>query len=358
MAGWLVLLVLLFLFRGYPAVTLILLFTVIYLIAAFIYVRLGGRSLKVEITGGDMVEKAVPMEFHVGITNEGRLPVICCACEIEAENMLTGTTEHRSIEVSLGAKASLERAMTLADECCGRICLDVEHIIIEDPLGIFASEGKIDGNEQVRTGDAMGLVAPQIHGMSIPEDWLDSYNMESYQYSQVEKGNDPGEVFGVREYREGDSQKQIHWKLSAKLDDLTVKIPSFPIENNILVILDNLLETEEIMEAETKSSLVEDFCSLSTSLTEKNIPHSIGWYDTREDSFVQHRVTSQGDLMSALPRLLGCGFSESEVSTVYRYLESGDTAGYSNHFLATAREGRDTERLEGRGAVRVFRTKQ
>ena len=358
LAVWLLLLLVLFFYRGDPAVTLILLFTVIYLIVAFVYVRLGGKTIRVDLSGGDMVEKSEPMGFHGRITNEGRMPVFCCTCEIEAKNLLTGTGEYRPTRVSLGAKATRECDLTLEDECCGRIRLNASHITIEDPLRIFAAERKADGEDSQRECEAAGIVLPQIHERSIPEGWLDSYNMESYQYSQVEKGSDPGEVFGVREYREGDSQKQIHWKLSAKLDEMTVKIPSFPIENNILVILDNLLEEEVVMDAEARSSLVEDLCSLSTSLTEKDIPHSIGWYDTEKKVFVQRRVKGQEDLLEALPELLSCGFEVSEVSAVYRYLESGQTSGYTNHFIVTAQEGRDTERLEGRGAVKVFRKKQ
>lgn len=357
-AVWLLMLLVLFFYRGHPAVTLVLLFTVIYLITAFIYVKLGGKTIRVDLTGGDMVEKTEPMEFHGRITNEGKMPVFCCTCEIEAKNLLTGTAEYRPLQVSLGAKATTECDMTLVDECCGVIRFGARHITIEDPLRIFAEKRKTDGEESQSSGEATGIVAPQIHERSIPEGWLDSYNMESYQYSQVEKGSDPGEVFGVREYREGDSQKQIHWKLSAKLDEMTVKIPSFPIENNILVILDNLLEDEVEMDAQARSSLVEDFCSLSTSLTEKDIPHSIGWYDTEKKVFVQRRVRDQEDLLATLPELLSCGFEASEVSAVYRYLESGDNSAYTNHFLVTAQEGRDAERLEGRGAVKVFRKKQ
>ena len=39
-----------------------------------------------------------------------------------------------------------------------------------------------------------------------------------------------------------------------------------------------------------------------------------------------------------------------------RYLESWGGSRFSNHFLVTGQEGRDTERLESRGAVYVFRT--
>lgn len=354
LGGWLLVFLAVFFYRGYPAATLVLLFTAIYLIAAFLFVRMGGRNLRIGLFGGDLVEKGEPMEVRVNVTNGGKLPVFCCTCELEAENRLTGTAKHQRIRLSLPPGGSAERILTLSDVLCGKILSDVRRIIIEDPLRVFAAEREIKN----RTAESSGYVSPQIRTVTIPEDWLDSYNMESYQYSQYEKGSDPGEVFGLREYQEGDSPKQIHWKLSAKLGEMTVKIPSFPIENNILVILDNLLEPGAVMEGPARSRLTEDFCSLSMSLIEKNIPHSIGWVDTAEEHFCLRRVSGPEELMGLLPEILGCGFAESEASAVYRYLESGDTREFSNHFLVTGQGGRDTERLESRGAVKLFQTKE
>ncbi len=374
MGLWLLVFLALFFSRGYPAVTLILLFTVVYLIAAFLAVCLGGKRLNADFAGDGLVEKGEAMEFQVRVANKGWMPVFCCTCELEAQNMLTGTAELRTLPFSLGPKAAAEQDMTLSDDCCGKIRVRLRRIVVEDPLRLFAGSRSVDegpfaahgpegengirDEHRNRRSEATGFVAPGIRTMAIPADWLDSYNMESFQYSQVEKGNDPGEVFGVREYREGDSPKQIHWKLSAKLDELTVKIPSLPIENNILVILDNQLEPGTALEPETKSRVAEDFCSLSMSLIEKGIPHSIGWYDTVEKTFRQRMVRNPEELMAAVPEVLGCGFAESEASAVYRYLESGNTAGFTNHFLVTAQGGRDMERLEIRGAVKRFRTKE
>ena len=38
--------------------------------------------------------------------------------------------------------------------------------------------------------------------------------IESDSYSTIKGGDDPSEVFAIREYREGDRLQRIHWKLS------------------------------------------------------------------------------------------------------------------------------------------------
>ncbi|MBQ6401946.1 MAG: DUF58 domain-containing protein [Firmicutes bacterium] len=348
-AGWTFVLLALFFWRGYPAVTAALLFTLAYAAAAFVFVLAGGTDLRISLSGGDMIEKGGTMGIRVRIENRGRLPVFLCCGRVSALNRLTGESRQLPLRLSAGPGGSAEQVFDLTDEYCGRIDTRIRELSIRDPLELFSAKRN-------SAGRTTGYIAPQISMAGIPDSWLDSYNMESYQYSQYEKGSDPGEVFGVREYQEGDSLKQIHWKLSAKLGNVTVKIPSFPVENNILIILDNLLEPDTDLTPAQKSRLMEEFYSLSAALLEREIPHSLGWFDGEDQAFLLRRVRSTEEMWATVPEALGCGFSPSQVSTVYRYLESWDAGRFSNHFLVTGQEGRDTERLESRGAVKVFRT--
>ena len=337
-----------YLLRGSGAILMILIALLAYGAAAFLIVRYGGMNLSVSLTGGSMVEKNEPMDIDIKIRNKGWFPVPSCLCRVNITNRLTGESASNEAALSLGPGAVSRYSMNAGQEFCGKITADLTELVLSDPLDLFRSSRGLSARTE-------GIVAPKIHPVKIPADYLDSYNMESYQYSQYEKGSDPGEVFGVREYQEGDSLKQIHWKLTAKLGETTVKIPSFPIENNILLILDNLLAPGSKMSPGQKSGLVEHFFSISSALLDQNIPHSVGWYDVEDGAFCQHRISGRDHLQQAIPDLLGCGFREGELSTIYRYLESMEGAGFTNHFLITGQEERDIERLESYGAVKVFR---
>ena len=351
LALWILILLFLFFYRGQAAVSVLLLFTVIYAVAAYLLTRISGRELTVEFKGGDMVSKGETMTIRMKLSNRGKLPVFCASGEAEAVNLLTGQSRQLPVECSLLPGRSREFAFDLTDQYCGKVQLTLSKLTVCDPLRLFTSAAVSS-----KAADAACYFAPQLHPAQIPEEFLDSYNMESYQYSQYEKGSDPGEVFGVREYQEGDSLKQIHWKLTAKLGEVTVKIPSFPIENNILVILDNLPDPEvEVLPAQ-RSALVELLYSLSAALLEKSIPHSIGWYDSREQTFVRRQIRTEEELWASVPDVLGCGFTESDVSVVVRYLESPEGVDFTNHFLVSVQGERDTERLERYGAVNVFST--
>ena len=57
----------------------------------------------------------------------------------------------------------------------------------------------------------------------------EGFDMESFRYSGARPGDDPGETFDIREYQEGDSIRQIHWKLTGKLDKMMIRQRSFPV---------------------------------------------------------------------------------------------------------------------------------
>ena len=100
---------------------------------------------------------------------------------------------------------------------------------------------------------------------------------------------------------------------------------------------------------------MERFYSLSDALLQKDITHSIGWYDVSEQMFQIRRITAAEQLQETIPEVLGCGFEDSETSTIFRYLESMEGRGFTNHFLVTSQQGRDADRLETYGAVNIFR---
>ena len=56
------------------------------------------------------------------------------------------------------------------------------------------------------------------------------FQADAQEFSQQRRGDDPPEIYQVREYRERDSLKDIHWKLSAREEELMVKRGDFPLD--------------------------------------------------------------------------------------------------------------------------------
>lgn len=68
--------------------------------------------------------------------------------------------------------------------------------------------------------------------------WYNETSADSDRFSTYKKGDDPSEIFDIREYADGDKIQRIHWKLSSKTGDLMVKEGSLPLMKEIHIFID------------------------------------------------------------------------------------------------------------------------
>lgn len=345
---WLILAGSMYIMNGSKAAAAMFIVALVYCVFALIIVLISGRSIKPKIIIESSADKNREYTIAVCAENRSKIPVPSCRMNIECENVLTKEKENIPQYLSLGPKGNNKADFSILSPYCGMISIDAEDAAISDPAGLFSRKQKISSHAQL-------YVMPEISSVEIPGEYLDSYDMESYTYSQHKKGSDTGEVFGIREYQDGDSPKQIHWKLSAKLDDMMVKIPSYPIENKLILLLDNSIPEGAELSADERSSLVEYFFSISHSLIQSNITHSLGWCDHRTGSFAVKRMENINDMWAAAPEILSAGIEQSGISTAYRFLSASGEEHFTNHFIITCFEPRDTEMLAEYGEVRTFR---
>lgn len=338
-----------YLLNGSKAAAAMAIIAAAYSLFAFISVRVAGRDLKAVMSGSRSVDKGEPANVVVKTENPSRLPVPACTFELDCENILTKENRKVPLSYTFGPKGKNSGGLMLKSTRCGEEHIKISSATISDPAGLFKKKREVSGETSV-------FVMPEIKEVEIPSDYLDSYDMESYTYSQVKQGQDTGEVFGIRDYREGDSPKQIHWKLTAKMDDVMVKIPSFPIENKLIVILDNCISEKDDLSSDKRNDLMELFFSLSYSLIKKNVPHSLGWFDHRSKVFIKQKVENEQEMWNAVPGALGAGIEYSGMSTAYSFLASSTEEHFTNHFIVTSTDPAELERLEEYGAVRVFRS--
>ena len=76
---------------------------------------------------------------------------------------------------------------------------------------------------------ASTLVLPQSFDIAIAMRAHDLPFPDSDEYSPDRPGSDPSELFGIRDYREGDALKSIHWKLGEKYDRTASREMSLPV---------------------------------------------------------------------------------------------------------------------------------
>lgn len=99
----------------------------------------------------------------------------------------------------------------------------------------------------------------------------------SLNYNYIDISN----IIGTRKYILGDELKLIHWKNTAKLDDIVVKEFQAEIESNNLIFIDlnNYYQGEKSFEA--IDGVVETSISLVSKLISNNININVLWYDNQ-----------------------------------------------------------------------------
>lgn len=106
---------------------------------------------------------------------------------------------------------------------CGCVEIKAGYGKVYDMLGIFFVPVKLGFKSQF-------LIMPKEKKPAVLPD-VDNERVIGYK----PKPSGFAEEYELREYRSGDSLKNIHWKISAKYDDLVVKEPTVPIYRPLII---------------------------------------------------------------------------------------------------------------------------
>ena len=137
------------------------------------------------------------------------------------------------------------------------------------PLGLMRAFLQQKSPEYLTVQPAIGKLSPN---------WSELFRKRDSgnRQRQVRALSDEGDFFGLRAYRPGDSKRWIHWRSSARRDELVVKQFQQP-ENQELVILLDLFEpitNDELIKKELASienSAVEFVATLVHQITSSNV---------------------------------------------------------------------------------------
>lgn len=276
-----------------------------------------GRKTEVILSLPGWCRKRDPVQGTLRIRQTGPIPVFKMELNVKQNNLLTG--EERSDCFSICLFGNRERVLSfmLKNQLCGCTEVSMESIVIYDLFGIFKKTVK-------RKNSAKINVLPEMFPlhMTIAPGMLQ--NNDSLEYSGTRPGFDVSEVFGIREYQEGDSIKNIHWKLTGKCDEILVKLPSLPLENSILLMMETGIAGGVQYGPEIFDAVAEIYVTISQNLLDNGISHEIAWYDQREHVLFSFFIEREEDLSSAMGRILSAGHALDVQSATEHYRqESG-----------------------------------
>ncbi|MDL2218379.1 DUF58 domain-containing protein [Christensenellaceae bacterium OttesenSCG-928-M15] len=190
-----------------------LLFYALFVLAASLALfLLGAFFVRYEITLHDgSAKRAEPFYFDFYAENRLRLPVVGVCADMEFLNLFTGEKGKDQVRCLPGFKKSVTRVKQQSAHC-GMVRCTLKKVKTFDLLGIFAFRRHAGQTAQM-------LVLPDTMLLNSE---VELENPNAAQKKTASGGNPYG-GYEIRGYRPGDSLRNIHWKLSAKLNDYFVK---------------------------------------------------------------------------------------------------------------------------------------
>ena len=154
------------------------------------------------------------------------------------------------------------------------------------------------------------------------------------------------------EYQPGDIIRQIHWKLSGKLDDIMIREKSFPVDDTVLILAESFQTERDSKRAET---VAEVLSAVLRDFMEKKIPCQVGIYDRSTGKFRQEKVRKEEDHEHVLYGFLRYGSDEKTPVTVQEYLKNPGAQNFANYIYITGDpEDKEAELLKQKGEVTVI----
>lgn len=244
-------------------------------------------------------------------------------------NLLTGALTTYPVSLAPAASRPAEFNLELDSSVCGARVIALDTARLVDEMG-FTSLA-LDGVSYRETF----TVYPQVVDIQINPRQSTSASLEGVNYDPHCSGQDPSEVFDLRSYREGDSVKSIHWKLSTRFDDVLVREASRPQDHAIAILFGIFAhDFEESGRPQVLSAALGLAASVSLSLMRLGYHHVV--VATGGSALTAYPVDNRRGFNEMLDALASTPLALDYPTSYERYSKIVASRGISKTVLVTA----------------------
>lgn len=208
------------------------------------------------------------------VENRGILPFSHMQGDVALKHLFGECDEELSLRFPLQARNLTRVTFYVHAEYAGTLSIRMKRLFIRDYFHLFSMKFPMPEKTLELT------VMPAVLPMPIALDAPAVYTPEGDHFGD-HPGDDPSEIFDLRNYHEGDLMSRIHWKLSARRDELIYKELSYPEEHRVMLLFD--YEYHEPCGRAQFGRQIDGAFSLlyaiSSFLLSKEVPHSVLWFD-------------------------------------------------------------------------------
>lgn len=254
---------------------------------------LSRRNMTISLTLPGTGRKGAEIRGELRFRNGSFFVPGCVWCRIRIVNVMTGESDRLDIPVSVPARGQGTAFFSLNSGFCGYLRAETERVVLTDWLGFLPVHCR-------QKAEAKTAVLPETFTPELIVDSAAAPDAEEESYAPDKSGFDMSEIYQLREYVPGDPTKQIHWKLSEKLDTLIFREASLPVSRSMLLYW----EKNSACTPAEADAMAEVTASLAQKLSEEGYSFFLGW----NEGEIRHRESAENSeqLFSVLPELLKC----------------------------------------------------
>ncbi|MBR6020054.1 MAG: DUF58 domain-containing protein [Lachnospiraceae bacterium] len=266
--------------------------------------------------------------FHVSVTNHGRVPCGHAEITVTNEDMLFDDSDIMQMRTAVAGRSKSRCDLYLYVTHCGRLQLTLRSVRLYAPFGLFATDARIE-----HSVTAFDVYPDEVEVTVSPVRENPYAYIAEEEYSTTRPGDDPSEVFGVREYRPGDKQNRIHWNLTAARDELIVKELGLPIDTSTLLLVD-CYELPRRNGEEIYDALMTTVAALARNMIGARRIFYLAWVNESGNAW-RYRVSTEEDFLLALTQIFEMRPTERTTSVTSLYASLYAKERYRNILYAT-----------------------
>lgn len=289
------------------------------------------KHLTVHFSGArENMHIAEPFMLKVVLNNPTVFPMLNVNVILRTSNDFLELADDHILNIPAYAFKENVVIYPLMSEYLGVLKLEAAELQVTDWLGFFVFRRRIEAKKE--------LVLLPFSSLQIEPDLTAvSGGMTELEESR-KKGHDFSDVQDVRQYQPGDKLQSIHWKLSAKKDDLMVK-ERVSLSSSQLVVLVELYQNEAMIlnRILTAAYGVADF------LIQNQVAFVLRWWSVRDQDMKLQYADNRTELDEWLESIyyerfysqedLGCMTLQRLVNEDTRFLVVGSARAGSGNVL-------------------------
>ena len=248
--------------------------------------------------------------FYLEYDNPSVLPFLRCSLSFEMKNLFFENDKKNILNFAMLPKKKDRVNISVATGRCGLVVFEGNEVQITGFMGFVSTKIPAGFSVQIPVFPVNKnvITAPQTP-------YSEGY--DEYAESDI-KGNLSSDIKEIREYRPGDRISRIHWKISAKLDELAVK----EMERTSVMSLVVIPELEKTKISET----IDTLNAIAKDLASKDERFEICLYNDTVCDFDYYVIDNEEALLECYRNLYFLPLYENRGAAVEAFLASHQAA--------------------------------